>query len=307
MDRPYRVSAVQWSLSPSEYIDDEAFFQAVRRRCAHAVQPEGTSLIVFPELSGIWMQFSRLVPGNAEGKLKALFQLARTSPRTLLALMFRKGASVLAEDDHPGRWLAPFSACAAEFGVYICPGSAFIKGDDRRVRNTSCLISPEGEVLGYRSKIHLTVSEKKLGAVPGDYDTDLEPIGTPWGNTGIAICLDGFYDDVVRELDRRETVLVLQPSANSIDWNSPVSSKEGKIPQHVQWLKTGIGHLIQGRRYIQTAVNPMDATRHPLLKNSGCSSIWRNCSGTLQGPEQLAPDPYGECILSAVINGECQE
>jgi len=318
MEHGLGVSIIQWSLSAEEYADPSAFAEAVHRRINGALQQGGRKLLVFPELSGLWLQLGRLLPPG-KGLISGFLHLAARSPAALFTLLSRHRIRILRNypwEEHIEHWLGPFREAARKYGLYVCPGSSFlpfhipsaeqegIKAGGSDIFNAACMISPEGTVLGWRRKIHLTPIEQRLGVRPGSPMYDLSPFQTDYGMVGIALCLDGFYEDVVFSLDRQGARIILQPSANPVDWYADLPHPGGKEKQYEQWLKTGIGYMIQGREHIRYAVNPMDATKHPVLKNSGCSSIWENSprsrlTSRYPGLLKIASDPYGETILHA--------
>ncbi|MFW6360824.1 MAG: nitrilase-related carbon-nitrogen hydrolase [Spirochaetota bacterium] len=279
----------------------EAFAQAVRRRFRRACSQRSVRLLVFPELSGLWLQLSAVLgrssvvnskpAGFAELAGLAAGRLVR-EPGALLRGLFGGGGRALTANrwkQHLQEWLEPFCRGAEEHNVYVCPGSTFLprfhyspRGnpvmDKPGPANTSCLIAPNGKLLGFRSKVRLTSLEKRLGLIAGDVAEDLLPYRTELGKVGLAVCLDGFYEDIIARLDMQGTEYVLQPSANSIDWNSLLQREDNRqVRQSEEWLSCGSGALIQGRERIIAAYNPMCVTRGLLFSNSGKSSAWINC------------------------------
>ena len=296
-----QVALIQWRLLPHEVESAEAFAQAVHRRIAKACSQRSVRLLVFPELSGLWLQLSAVlgrssvVDSNPAGfaELAGLAtKLVVREPGALLRGLFGAGGRALTANrwkQHLQEWLEPFCRGAEEHNVYVCPGSIFLprfhyspRGnpvmDKPGPANTSCLIAPNGKPLGFRRKVRLTALEKRLGLIAGDVAEDLLPYRTGLGRVGLAVCLDGFYEDIIARLDMQGTEYLLQPSANSIDWNS-LLQRETKRPvrQSAEWMTCGSGALIQGRERIIAAYNPMCVTRGLLFANSGKSSAWINC------------------------------
>ncbi len=320
MGTTYYAALVQWSLEPNEYACGSAYRTAVLRRVEAAMRNSRVVVVVFPELSGLPLQLSgigyRTSPRNARLPHPLLFFLMH--PGITAAAAAGRGAAVLASHwrEHHDAWLSPFREAAGMYGIHICPGSTFLPslnaGDPEiSVFNTSCLIDPGGDILGYRRKMHLISMEKRLGVMPGSPEFDMIPLDSELGKTGITICLDGFHKECVEALDEKGTEYVFQPSANSLDWN--VKLKRGRrVLQSEQWLSCGIGRNIQGCRNILGAYNPMDVTVTPLVSNSGCSSAWfnthivRDVSGVndgYPGLSALAGNPYAEQILYAPVPG----
>ncbi len=297
----HQVALIQWKLLPHEVENAEAFAQAVRQRFRRACSQRTVRMLVFPELSGLWLQLSALLRRSSvvDAKPAGLSEVAGLAagllvrePGALLRVLFGAGGRGLTANrwkQHLQEWLEPFRRGAEEHNVYVCPGSTFLprfhsspRGnpvmDKPAPANTSCLIAPNGRLLGFRRKVRLTALEKRLGLIAGDVAEDLLPYRTELGRIGLAVCLDGFYEDVIARLDMHGTEYVLQPSANSIDWNSLLQREENRqVLQSEEWLTCGSGALIQGRERIIAAYNPMCVTRGLLFSNSGKSSAWINC------------------------------
>ena len=113
---------------------------------------------------------------------------------------------------------------ARRHGVHILVGSiAERTGDDRRVYNTSVLVSAEGEVAAVYRKIHLFdvdlgehgggVYNESASIAPGD-----EPVvaDMPWGGLGLSVCYDIRFPELYRELAGRGAVLITVPSAFAV-------------------------------------------------------------------------------------------
>ncbi len=354
------VALIQWRLLPHETSNAEGFARAVEERTAQVCSNRQVKLLVFPELSGLWLQLSSLLgrpaviesyaisgssvsggfPGGGGfgGGARLAAGLLATKPGAVLRFLTGRGGRALTGRkwaQYLRQWLDPFCRAAEKHSVYICPGSSFLpvfrytpRGipeiTDRRTANTSCLIGPNGKVLGFRKKLRLTTLEKRLGLVAGDAAEDLLPYRTELGRIGLAVCLDGFYEDIVARLDMQGTEYVLQPSANSIDWNALLVREAGRqVRQSEEWLSCGIGSLIQGRESLLAAYNPMCVTQGRLFSHSGRSTAWVNCrrvasqsgeeggnaseatparrtsaeSGSYQGLIRIAENKYQEEIL----------
>jgi predicted amidohydrolase len=209
-------------------------------------------------------------------------------PRVGLRLLTRAAAGLRSDrgwEEHLEQWLFPFRQAARRFGVYVCPGSTLLPMfrrepagrlvfERRGLANTSCLIAPNGRVLGFRRKLRLTPLERRAGIAAGDPAFDLLPFDTELGRIGVAVCLDGFYRDIVDAFDAQGCRWLLQPSANSIDWNAELP--RNRVLQSEEWLHCGAGALIQGCEHIRAVYNPMCATRGRLLRHSGRSAVWVN-------------------------------
>jgi predicted amidohydrolase len=248
----HRAALVQWALSAAETAGPEAFSAAVAGRAARACAAEAgdVRLLVFPEMSGLWLLLAELggrapadgmaAAGRAAAKGTAQREAVRLAgrllrnPSSVLRLLSRGVGGVLDDDGwsrHLWQWLEPFREAARRHGVYVCPGSTllppFTRGpagglrfSRRGLANTGCLIAPNGRVLGFRRKLRLTPLERRAGIAPGETAWDLQPFDTELGRIGIAVCLDGFYRAIIDAYDARGCRYLLQPSANSIDWNA---------------------------------------------------------------------------------------
>ncbi len=261
---------------------------------------DGERLIVFPELTGLWLSvfsfYYRWVKGiNHYNSIPTIAGLIGSGflrhPFRFLASFIRgRRFEFLLFDgwkEAYDAWITPFVDAAKRFGVYICPGSSFLPYIDfdivmgmnpkgRRIYNTSCLINKYGRILGFTRKVNLTPDELNLGVSPGDiresmiYDTKI-------GRIGIAICLDGFYTGIVETLDRNGCELIVQPSANPLKWKE--SPRKGtSITQEEEWLGSGLGSLIQGCENIFLSVNPMSVSSVLGHTDEGKSNVFVNTS-----------------------------
>jgi predicted amidohydrolase len=118
-----------------------------------------------------------------------------------------------------GPWVARMATLARRLKVTLLLGSLpeRVEGD-KRVRNTSVLLGPDGATLAVYSKIHLFdidlpgmehLKESKAVA-PGD---KLVVAQTPLGPVGLTICYDLRFPELYRELGRRGARVLCVPSA----------------------------------------------------------------------------------------------
>jgi hypothetical protein len=122
--------------------------------------------------------------------------------------------------------------------------------------------------------VNLTRDERLLGIKSGEL-RDLVPYQTELGNVGILICLDGFHERAVEQLDRQGCRIVLMPSANPKPWETPPRSGIG-MSQEEEWLSQGLGSLIQGRENIGVSINPMSVSSVLGHRDEGRSSAFVN-------------------------------
>lgn len=337
------AALIQWSLSATETAGPEAFAAAVAARAELACMREGVRLLVFPEMSGLWLLLAELagrppVPeaGEMPAPRRAILRLVGDilasmlrRPRGLLCLPARGFAGLLDAREWQRQleqWVRPFREAARRHHIHICPGSSLLPPFRRepggRLRligrglaNTSCLIAPNGRILGFRRKLHLTPLERRAGIAAGSPERDLQPFDTALGRIGIAVCLDGFYPDIVEALDTRGCRYLLQPSANSIDWNAELARRADQLRggdgsslpvvrkkkgfyyvlQRDEWLRCGAGALIQGAENLRAVYNPMCVTRGRILRHSGRSTAWvnRHLVEAERSPEGSAPELRG--------------
>ena len=119
----------------------------------------------------------------------------------------------------PGASVAAMAAVARETGVHLLMGSILERApEERRSFNTSCLLSPSGELLARYRKIHLfdvdipgrvTVRESDARA-PG---ADVVAIPTALGTVGLSVCYDLRFPELYRRQSRAGAELLLVPSA----------------------------------------------------------------------------------------------
>jgi predicted amidohydrolase len=119
-----------------------------------------------------------------------------------------------------GPWVGRMAALARRLRVTLLLGSLPERvAGDRRVRNTSVLLGPDGALLAAYRKIHLFdidlpgmehLKESKA-VVPGDevvvaHETAIGPVG-------LTICYDVRFPELYRELARRGARVLCVPSA----------------------------------------------------------------------------------------------
>ncbi len=107
----------------------------------------------------------------------------------------------------PGPLTDRLGEIAVETGLWLVPGSVYERGD-AGIHNTAIAISPEGElVASYRKAFPWQPHEH---TEPGDRFTVFEIPGL--AKVGLAICYDGFFPEVFRQLAWLGAEVVLQPT-----------------------------------------------------------------------------------------------
>lgn len=145
---------------------------------------------------------------------------------------------------------------------------------ESRVENAAYTFAPTGSVLGRSAKRYLTGGlESRLGLSRAlECPRVLE---TPAGRVGVAVCLDGFYGNVLEALDGAGAEIIVQPSANFAPWTRrwppDDSYSEGEA-----WLSFGLRRGVRGRQNTRYGVNPMLVGGLFGLRAEGRSSIVAN-------------------------------
>ncbi len=119
----------------------------------------------------------------------------------------------------PGPSVAAMATVARDAGVHLLMGSILERApEEARSFNTSCLLSPAGELVARYRKIHLfdvdipgrvTVRESDARA-PG---AGVVTVSTELGTIGLSICYDLRFPELYRRQSRAGAELLLVPSA----------------------------------------------------------------------------------------------
>ncbi len=108
----------------------------------------------------------------------------------------------------PGALTERLESIAAELGLWLVAGSVYERGDGDAIHNTALAISPDrGLVARYRKAFPWQPSER---TEPGDRFVVFEIDGV--GRAGLAICYDGFFPEVFRQLAWMGAEVVFQPT-----------------------------------------------------------------------------------------------
>jgi formamidase len=118
------------------------------------------------------------------------------------------GAAAALAVDVPGPLTERLCVLARDAGVWLVPGSVYERGDQGAIHNTALAISPDGElVAAYRKCFPWQPYEQSS---PG---TRLVTFDIPdIGRIGLAICHDGAFPEVFRQLAWMGAELVIQPT-----------------------------------------------------------------------------------------------
>jgi predicted amidohydrolase len=111
-------------------------------------------------------------------------------------------------------FFAESAALARQYGLHIL-GSNLSVADDGRYGNTAALFGPSGETLGTYTKVHLFGPMDEDRYLTSGDTTEL--VELPWGPTGIAICYDLRFPELIRAYGVAGASLILLPS----EWPYP--------------------------------------------------------------------------------------
>lgn len=112
----------------------------------------------------------------------------------------------------PGPRTDAICALAIETGLWLVPGTLYERGDtsdgETPMYNTAIAVSPEGEIVARYRKIFPW--QPYESTTPGDRCVVFDIDGV--GRVGLAICYDGSFPEVVRQLAWEGAEVVLQPT-----------------------------------------------------------------------------------------------
>lgn len=256
-----RVIAVQMAVNLPMYRDAASFRAAMDRVIGEAAKRKAKTvptLVCLPEDVGLGLVFlghwntvkdaktireaGDLLGAKLAVQVMTLAATHRVSPTRALLMAANEGWLRKAYYD-------TFSAMAKKHGVYLAAGSAPLsKPGSPDVKNVAVLFGPDGRVLNETAKVHLIPLERESGLdlVAGTLDA-LEPVKTPFGLVGTAVCWDGFFPDVIQRLRDQGADIILQPSFNPEVWTSEEAA---------EW-STGLWAATQRDPGLRAGVNPM--------------------------------------------------
>ncbi len=298
-------------------------------RAMEAVPADGGPvLLAYPEAIALPLALALDAPGEVLGATdlaRAAWQLMRREWPLVLreALRHRRPPAA-------ALWLAravpayrayaeAFAEVARRSGATVVAGSGFFPAvayeaargwhvADGRVFNRSTVFSPAGRILGGSAKVYLAAgAESRAGLTCGRLE-DLRPVHTALGPVGVAICLDGWFDDVVAALDGQGARVLVQPSANDADWGRPWPP-DPRLSEGEAWLARGLRSVLQRRSHLLYAVNPMLVGEAMGFRPRGRSSVLANAAlvrhawvEDREGVVALAPDSKTESVVVASVD-----
>lgn len=268
-----QLVAVQMTLDLDDYWSKDAFAAKIREQMeavALATDPDLPTLVVFPEDVALM-----LVVQGMEARLAGIASIeeaigaavkAHVVPLAWTRLIRWKSwvpALLLNKNKLMAEaYFEVFTEMAREYEVYLVAGSAVLppyritdgvvqweRGPTQhQLYNTSYLFGPDGKVIGKQDKVVLIDLEKEeaLNLSSGSID-ELQVFDTPIGRIGIAICLDGFRDDVIDRLVEQGAQILVQPSANPGPWDTW---------QQEDWLRSSHQKVAEEGHFAY-GINPM--------------------------------------------------
>lgn len=269
------IACVQMKLNVEDYRTEQSFEAKIMDIMAQVRDQSGGGplLVAFPEHLGT---FCLLCNAPERVWSKPTFSKASTAlvwhhavavgHQMLVQRVTPVRALLLASSKEIERiYLGTFIKAAREFEAWIVAGSAALRwGQTNRIYNTSPVITPTGHVVYRQHKVNLVEMEGKAGL-------DLEPaplnyvsaIQSPFGELGIAICLDAFHADLRKRLHGLGAKILVQPSANNGSWNEW---------QQGDWLRSSYQAVAENKEF-DLAINPMLVGSLWDLEFEGQSSI----------------------------------
>jgi len=114
--------------------------------------------------------------------------------------------STLAKDD-PTEDEAVFSALAQKFGIWICPGSQFVRRGEH-IYNHAVVIDPRGEIAGRYDKM-FPFRPFEIGVAGGSEYLIFDIVGV--GRFGLSVCYDIWFPETTRTLTAHGVEVLIHP------------------------------------------------------------------------------------------------
>lgn len=207
--RRIKAAALQLELelfkNPLDYVD------RMHRRVKEAAEA-GAQLVVFPEMNNL--QLLGMLPGieqaGASPESSAGEEAKNRGPEITLSDLIFYAGPVMEPLIH-----ATFSRLAALYGLYLMAGS-FLLPDGGKLVNRALLFAPDGNLIGFQDKVHLTQLEKEWGLTRGNQFNIFE---TALGKLALPVCMDATYFETFRILEQKGAEIVITPIANPEPYN----------------------------------------------------------------------------------------
>ncbi|WP_312644978.1 nitrilase-related carbon-nitrogen hydrolase [Hydrogenoanaerobacterium sp.] len=194
-----KVAAIPIKLRPYKKLDD--FVEHLFNKMAIAVEG-GAQVVCFPELIGL----APLTMVPKYDRILSDYKACDSSERG----QFTNDVIYDYYDFLQEVYFTTFSELACQHGVYVLAGSTYLfEGDN--LYNRSYLFDPDGDVVGYQDKTHLTEDEVQIGVTAGSTITLLQ---TRLGNFCVSIGQDSHYFEVSRIAKGLGAQVMLCPTCN---------------------------------------------------------------------------------------------
>lgn len=157
---------------------------------------------------------------NVEENLKKISALVKEASQKADLVVLPEHADGIGKNDndfaHPidGEIVGFYKKLAIECGIYLHIGSVAESGIEGKPYNTSCLLSPKGELIAKYSKLHLFDVELPDGTGVRESSTatagnEIVVAKTEIGNIGLSICYDLRFPELYRKMALMGTDLMV--------------------------------------------------------------------------------------------------
>lgn len=157
------------------------------------------------------VQMKAAAGDNVDAMLKRIDSVMRTYPWVQMILfgeLLARGPELSAAQPLPAPGEAAFGDAARRHGIWLVPGSAFIR-DGNQVFNTASVIDPAGEVVARYRKI-FPFHPYEAGVSAGDEVCTFEVPGV--ARFGLGICYDKWFPETTRQMVWDGAEVILQPT-----------------------------------------------------------------------------------------------
>lgn len=161
-------------------------------------------------IAGIQMHVAAL-QSNVEGMRQRLDVLMARFPWVQMALFSELapyGPLDRYAQPYPNDVISVFQEDARRHGIWLVPGSMFIKGEDGLIRNTSFVINPDGDVVAQYSKM-FPFRPYEAGIEAGKEFCVFDVPGV--GRFGLSICYDIWFPETTRQMTALGAEVLLHP------------------------------------------------------------------------------------------------
>ena len=197
-DNNFTVVGIQLSVSPELYRTEEVFTREMSALIALIDGIYHPDLIVLPEYSGVFLSLIPYLPeiltaSNYEEAFKIL-SAKRPAMECPGDLFIRESERV------ESYWTGLWSRIASKHGVFILPGSVFLKDEQGKLKNRGMLFGRDGELLYIQDKVYLTDFEINILEIsPGDMN-EPRTVSLDGLSIGFSICRDTFFPALEEQL-----------------------------------------------------------------------------------------------------------